>query len=93
MLAITLLPYTQPQVSTRLIIMKDVKSLHKMAVGIGFFAILVILPTAFMGMYGAVVYPDASTSEFLNKTFIADQSDFIGAVVMIGFNSSSYFYV
>lgn len=84
MLAITLLPYTQPQVSTRLVIMKDVKSLHKMAIGIGFFAILVILPTAFMGMYGAVLYPDASTSEFLNKTFIADQSNTIGAVVMIG---------
>jgi len=84
MIAITLLPYTQPQVSTRLVIMKDVKSLHKMAVGIGFFAILVILPTAFMGMYGAVVYPDSSTSEFLNKTFIADQSNTIGAVVMIG---------
>jgi SSS family solute:Na+ symporter len=84
MIAITLLPYTQPQVSTRLVILKDVKSLHRMAVGIGFFAVLVILPTAFMGMYGAVVYPDASTAEFLNKTFISDQSNFIGAVVMIG---------
>lgn len=84
MLAIVLVPYTQPQVSTRLVIMKDVKSLHRMAVAITFFAILVILPTAFMGMYGAVVYPDATTSEFLNKTFIADQSDFIGAIVMIG---------
>ncbi len=84
MIAITLLPYTQPQISTRLVILKDVRSLHRMAVGIGFFAILVILPTAFMGMYGAVLYPDASTSEFLHKTFIADQSHFIGAVVMIG---------
>ena len=84
MIAITLLPYTQPQVSTRIVIMKDVKSLHKMAVGIGFFAILVILPTAFMGMYGAVLYPEASTSEFLNKTFISDQANFIGATVMIG---------
>jgi SSS family solute:Na+ symporter len=84
MIAITLLPYTQPQVSTRIVIMKDVKSLHKMAVGIGFFAILVILPTAFMGMYGAVLYPDATTSEFLHKTFIADQSNLIGAIVMIG---------
>lgn len=84
MLAITLLPYTQPQISTRLAILKNVGSLHKMAVGIGFFAFLVILPTAFMGMYGAVVYPDATTSEFLNKTFIADQSNFIGALVMIG---------
>lgn len=84
MIAITLLPYTQPQVSTRLVILKDVKSLHKMAIGIGFFAILIILPTAFMGMYGAVIYPDAETAEFLNKTFIGDQSNLIGAIVMIG---------
>ena len=84
MLAITLLPYTQPQISTRLAILKNVGALHKMAVGIGFFAFLVILPTAFMGMYGAVVYPEATTSEFLNKTFVADQSHFIGSLVMIG---------
>ncbi len=84
MLAISLLPYTQPQISTRLAILKNVKALHRMAIGIGFFAFLVILPTAFMGMYGAVVYPDASTSEFLNKTFVSDQSNFIGALVMIG---------
>ena len=84
MVVITLLPYTQPQISTRLVILKDVKSLHRMAIGIGFFAILVILPTAFMGMYGAVLYPDASTSDFLHKTFIADQPHIIGAIVMIG---------
>ena len=84
MIAIMLMPYTQPQISTRLVILKDVKALHKMAVGLGIFGILVILPTVFMGMYGAVLYPEASTAEFLNKTFIADQSDLIGAVVMIG---------
>ena len=84
MVAIMLLPYTQPQISIRLVILKDVRSLYRMAVGIGFFAILIILPTAFMGMYGAINYPDASTSEFLNKTFIADQSNAIGALVMIG---------
>ncbi len=84
MIAIMLLPYTQPQISTRLVILKNVKALHRMAVGIGFFAILVILPTAFMGMYGAVVYPDATTAEFLNLTFVTDQTNFVGAVVMIG---------
>ncbi|MEM6801287.1 MAG: sodium:solute symporter family protein [Bacteroidota bacterium] len=84
MLAIALLPYTQPQISTRLVIMKDVKSLHRMAVGIGFFAILVILPTAFMGMYGAILYPDASTPEYLNLMFIKDQANIIGAIVMVG---------
>ncbi|MDW3646676.1 MAG: sodium:solute symporter family protein [Bacteroidia bacterium] len=84
MFAIALLPYTQPQISTRVVIMKDVKSLHRMAVGIGFFAILVILPTAFMGMYGAMLYPDASTPEYLNLMFIKDQANIIGAIVMVG---------
>ncbi|MGI9544714.1 MAG: sodium:solute symporter family protein [Cyclobacteriaceae bacterium] len=83
-IAIALLPYSQPQISTRLVILKDIKSLHRMAVGIGFFAILVILPTAFMGMYGAVVYPDLTTPEFLHQAFIADQSNLIGAIVLIG---------
>lgn len=84
MIAIVLLPFTQPQVSTRLIIMKDNKSLYKLAVGIGVFAILIILPTLFMGMYGAAMYPDATTAEFLNKTFLEDQAPLIGAFVMIG---------
>ena len=84
MLAICLLPYTQPQVSTRLVIMKDNRSLYRLAVGVGFFAILIILPTAFMGMYGAVLYPGASTSEFLSNTYIADQSNIIASLVMIG---------
>jgi len=84
MIAIVLLPFTQPQVSTRLIIMKDTKSLYKLAIGLGFFAILIILPTLFMGMYGAAKYPDASTAEFLNRTFLEDQAPLIGAFVMIG---------
>lgn len=84
MLAIALLPYTQPQISTRVVIMKDVKSLHRMAVGIGFFAILVILPTAFMGMYGAMLYPDATTPDYLNLMFVKDQANIIGAIVMVG---------
>lgn len=64
--------------------MKDVKSLHRMAVGLGVFAILILLPTAFMGMYGAVLYPEASAPEFWNRAYVADQSNIIGALVMIG---------
>ena len=84
MVAIVLLPFTQPQVSTRLFIMRSTKALYRMAIGLGVFAFLVILPTLFMGMYGALLYPEASTSEFLNQTFIGDQSNLIGALVMIG---------
>lgn len=45
--AIALLPFTQPQISTRIAIMRDTKALYRMAVGLGFFAILIILPTVF----------------------------------------------
>ncbi len=84
MVAIVMIPFTQPQVSTRLIIMKDTKALFRMAIGLGTFAILVILPTLFLGMYGALNYPDASTSEFLGNTLIHDQMQFLGAFVIIG---------
>lgn len=84
MIGIMMLPFTQPQVSIRLVIMRNRFAMYRMAVGIGFFAILVILPTVFLGMYGAVLYPDASTSEFLGNTLINDQPRFIAAFGMIG---------
>lgn len=84
MVAICMIPFTQPQVSTRLMIMKDQNALFRTAIGLGTFAILVILPTAFIGMYGAIKYPDASTSEFLGNTLIHDQPGFLGAFVIIG---------
>ncbi len=84
MVAICLIPFTQPQVSTRLIIMKDHKALFRTAIGLGTFAILVILPTAFLGMYGAIKYPDASVPDFLGNTLLHDQAGYLGAFVLIG---------
>ena len=84
MIAITLIPFTQPQVSTRIMIMKDQKSLFRMAIGLGVFAILVILPTMFIGLYGALHYADVSTSEFLGNTLLEDQNGFLAAMVLIG---------
>jgi SSS family solute:Na+ symporter len=84
MVAICMIPFTQPQVSTRLIIMKSERSLFRTAIGLGTFAILVILPTVFLGMYGALYYPEASTSEFLGRTLIHDHPGFLGAFVIIG---------
>lgn len=83
-MGIMLLPFTQPHISTRIMIMKDNKSLYRMALGLGFFAILVILPTAFIGMYGAVNYADLSPAEFLGKTLITDQPEMIAVLVTIG---------
>lgn len=83
-LGIFFLPFTQPHISTRIMIMKDNKSLFRMALGLGFFAILVILPTAFIGFYGALNYPELSTADFLNKTLIQDQPEIIAVLVTIG---------
>ncbi len=84
MVAICLIPFTQPQVSTRLVIMKDHRSLARTAVGLGTFALLVIFPTLLIGMYGAIYYPDDSTSDFLGKALIWDQPGPLGAFVLIG---------
>ena len=84
MIAITLLPFTQPQVSTRLVIMRDNAALRRMAVGLGIFAFLIILPTLFMGMYGAILHPGASAPEFWKETYVSNQPNILAAIVMIG---------
>lgn len=83
-LAILLIPVTQPQLTTRLVVMKSLRATHTMAVAVGFFAIMVILPTVAIGMYGAVRYPDASTSDFLTRVLLFDQPVMIAAITVIG---------
>jgi SSS family solute:Na+ symporter len=83
-LAIVLLPATQPQLTTRLMILKDRATMNRMAVSIGVFAILILLPVIVIGMYGALEYPDASVRDFLSNALLFDQPDFVGAVVVVG---------
>jgi solute:Na+ symporter, SSS family len=82
--AIVLIPVTQPQFTTRLVVMKDLKSVHKMAYAVGIFAVLVILPTAFIGIYGAVKYGDASTAEFLGQALLFGQAVPVAALAVVG---------
>jgi len=83
-LAILMIPVTQPQLSTRLVIMKDFKAMRRMAVAVGTFAMLVIFPTIIIGFYGAIRYPDASVPEFLGQVLLRDQPGFIAAAAIIG---------
>lgn len=84
MIAIVMIPVTQPQLTTRIVVMKNLKSTHYMAVSLGFFAMLIILPTLFIGMYGAQQYPGASKDEFFANAFLHDQSGFVAALAVIG---------
>jgi SSS family solute:Na+ symporter len=84
MIAIVMIPVSQPQFTTRLVVMKSMKSMHLMAVAVGAFAILVITPTIFIGFYGAHKYGDATMSEFFSRTFLYDQPGIIAALAIVG---------
>jgi len=83
-IAIVLIPVSQPQFTTRLVVMKSLKSVHRMAFAVGIFAILVILPTAFIGLYGAIKYPEASTADFLSQALLFDQAIPVAALAVVG---------
>ena len=83
-IVIVLVPVTQPQISIRLVIMRDFASLRRMAVLLGLFAMIVILATVPIGFFGAVEYAGALPADFLVGTLILDQAPLIAAAVAIG---------
>ena len=83
-IAIVLISITQPQMTIRLVIMRDLQSLHRMALLLGLFAMILIFATIPIGMYGAVRYADLPTSDFLARAFTIDQAPIIAAAVAIG---------
>lgn len=83
-IAIFYFPVTQPQVVTRLVIMKSHKTMRHMAVSLSVFTMLVLLPTVAMGLYGAVKYGDATADVYWAQLLLHEQADLIAALVMIG---------
>ena len=83
-LVIMFLPITQPQLATRMIIMRDMRSMQYMAIALGVFSIAVIIPTVAIGMYGSVIYADVSSSEFLSRVLLLDQAPALAACVAVG---------
>ena len=88
MLAILMVPVTQPQITTRLVIMRDIRTTHKMAFAVGIFAMLVIIPTIVIGLYGAINYASLDSGPFWKKVLVDDLVDnqlaFIAAAALIG---------
>ena len=84
LIVIVMIPVTQPQFTTRIVVMKSMKSMHLMSVAVGVFAIMVIMPTIFIGMYGAEKYSDVGRDAFFASAFLNDQPDFVAALAVIG---------
>jgi len=87
--SIIMLPVTQPQVTTRLIIMKSERKMHLMAVSLGVFAFLILIPTIFIGLYGAIQYSQVEASEFLSSVLLFEQLNVIAALAVIGLLAAS----
>ena len=83
-IGIIMIPVTQPQIGVRLVIMRDFSSLHRMAVFLGLFAMVIILATIPIGLSGVVHYPGATTPEFLVGVLISDPAPIIAAAVAVG---------
>ena len=83
-LAFAMIPVTQPQMSTRLIIMRDNSSLARMAVLLSIFSFLLVLATLPIGLYGAALYPTSTTGEFIANVLVYDQLPIVAAMVVVG---------
>lgn len=83
-IVICMVPVTQPQVTVRIAIMRDLDAMKRMSVMLGVFAIILLLAIIPIGMYGAARYSDLPTAEFLTQILIHDQTPFIAAAVAIG---------
>jgi len=79
-----MIPVTQPQVATRLIIMKSTRKMGRMAVALGVFTFLILIPTVIIGLYGAVYYGEVPTRESLSQVLLFDQWEPVAALVVIG---------
>ena len=84
LIVIVMIPVSQPQFTTRLVVMKSMKSMHLMAVALGLFAILVITPTIFIGFYGADLYGNETGATFFSNTFLHDQKGYVAALAIVG---------
>lgn len=83
-LVIILLPVSQPQFSSRIVIMKNMKETYRMSYGVAIVALPVFIATMLIGMYGAVRYPNSSTQEFIENALLFDQPDVIAALAIVG---------
>ena len=83
-LAFICTPVTQPQVLTRLIIVRSQKTMQLVAVGMGIFTFVILLATIVIGFYGAINYAGVSTRDFLAGIYLHEQMDVIAALVVVG---------
>ncbi len=84
-ISISLMPYVQPQLTTRMLVAKDDKTFVKASLVFCFFVILVILPTIFIGFKGSLIGKD----DFLLQILQEEVPPIFYALFVIGVLSAS----
>ncbi len=84
LIAVVMIPVSQPQLTTRLVVMRNLKSMKTMAFAVGLFAVVVILATFFIGMYGAVLYDGESALTFWSNALLYDQIPPVAGLAVVG---------
>ncbi len=80
-ISIVLMPYVQPQLVTRILVTKNDKTFALSSVALGLFAILVILPTLFIGLRSVALSGDGN---FLLNLIRHDAPPFFYALFIVG---------
>jgi len=83
-LSIILMPISNPQLNTRIMLMRSNTNFKKMAIAVAIFAFVVLIATIPIGFYGALHYPQESAGTFLYKTLIVDTPPLLSGLVVIG---------
>lgn len=80
-ISIVLMPYVQPQLATRVLVAKSDKAFALSTVALGIFAILVILPTLFIGLRSVAL---SSEGDFILNLINHDAPAFFYALFIVG---------
>lgn len=85
-ISIVLMPYVQPQLATRVLVAKSDRAFALSTVALGVFAILVILPTLFIGLRSVALSTDG---DFLLHLIGHDAPPFFYALFIVGVLASA----
>ncbi len=83
-ISIVLMPYVQPQMVTRILVAKNDKAFAQSTIALAIFAILVILPTLFIGFRSLIVSQTVSEGHFLLNMLASDAPVFFYALFIVG---------
>ncbi len=83
-ISIVLMPYVQPQLFTRVLVAKDDKTFARSTIALAIFAILVILPTLFIGLRSVIVAQAIPEGDFLLNMISSDAPTFFYALFIVG---------